>query len=96
MTVSALPRFGEALTPPELRVLIQVARGSNNPRIAADLFLSQCTVETHLRRLRAKLGARDRSHAVALAYQSGLFTPDQPKIFPAPVATTRKKNVDAR
>jgi DNA-binding CsgD family transcriptional regulator len=84
-----------ALSPPETRVLMLVARGSSNEQIAAGLHLSVHTVQTHLRRLRVKLGARDRAHAVALAYQLGLFGPDNPMITPAPLAATWKKTPDA-
>jgi DNA-binding NarL/FixJ family response regulator len=64
---------GEALSAREREVLGLVAKGTSNRQIAAELFISEATVKTHLKHLYAKLGVNDRAAAVARAYERGIL-----------------------
>ena len=62
------------LTERELQVLRGMADGKSNAEIGRELFVSEDTVKTHARRLFRKLGARDRAHAVAAGFRTGLVS----------------------
>ncbi|GAB3067082.1 response regulator [Phycicoccus sp. Root101] len=59
------------LSPRETEVLTLVARGATNPEIARQLFIGETTVKTHVSRIQAKLGARDRVQLVVMAHRAG-------------------------
>jgi DNA-binding NarL/FixJ family response regulator len=63
----------ETLTPREIEVLRLVAGGNANKEIAAKLSLTEETVKSHVRNILAKLGANDRTHAVAISVKRGII-----------------------
>ncbi|MFD3579002.1 response regulator [Streptomyces sp. NPDC058644] len=72
-SAEALPKA--ALTEREEEVLRLMATGLSNPEIAASLMVSLETVKTHVGNVLLKLGAQNRTHAVVIAYESGLVVP---------------------
>ncbi len=67
----------EDLTPRELEVLVAMAHGLTNGEIAERFVLSPATVKTHVGRVLAKTGSRDRVQAVLFAFRAGLVRPDE-------------------
>jgi DNA-binding NarL/FixJ family response regulator len=72
-TEIALHVADDALTEREVAVLGGVAAGKSNKVIAADLFISEETVKTHMKSILPKLKAQDRTHAVMIALKRGIL-----------------------
>jgi DNA-binding NarL/FixJ family response regulator len=81
--MTAGPEAGARPEPPELalltererEVLVGLARGMSNAEIARELYLGEATIKTHVSNCLAKIGVRDRVHAVIWAYEAGLVFP---------------------
>jgi DNA-binding NarL/FixJ family response regulator len=71
--IDARRRLDE-LTPRERQVLALIGQGRSNAEIAELLVIADSTAKTHVKRILAKIDARDRAQAVVFAYRSGLIT----------------------
>jgi len=69
---------GKALTARELQVLQLAARGNTNKQVAAQLSIASDTVRMHMKGILSKLGANDRTHAVAIAITLGMLRLELP------------------
>ena len=69
------PDHAKALTPRELEIVGEIAMGRRWHEIAADLFITQATVKTHVRNAMRKLGARSQAQLVAMALATGMLDP---------------------
>ena len=72
---SAGPAGDDELTPREAEVLRLIGAGQSNREIARTLFVSEATVKTHVNRIFAKTGSRDRAQAIRYAYTHGYANP---------------------
>jgi DNA-binding NarL/FixJ family response regulator len=67
------------ITPREREVLALIACGYSTSEIASALWITEDTVRTHVKRLLARLTARTRAHAVAIAFREGLWKLERPE-----------------
>jgi DNA-binding NarL/FixJ family response regulator len=74
-TRSPMHVAADAVSEREREVWRALARGLTNAEIAAELYVSDATVKTHVARILAKLGLRDRAQAIIAAYETGLVRP---------------------
>lgn len=74
-SASASPTVWDGLTEREHEIVREVVRGRSNAEIAEALVVSEATVKTHVGRILAKVGLRDRVQLVVLAYETGLVRP---------------------
>jgi DNA-binding NarL/FixJ family response regulator len=65
---------GESLTEREVEVLRRIAEGDRNRDISERLSISEDTVKVHVKRILEKLGAKDRTQAVAIGLRRGIIT----------------------
>lgn len=70
------------MTPRRIEILVLAANGNTNADIARQLWLSEETVKTHMRKIHDVLGARDRANAVALGILRGFVRSDQIDLHP--------------
>jgi DNA-binding NarL/FixJ family response regulator len=75
ISASASPAVLDVLTSRETEVLTLIAQGMSNTEISTALCIAGETTKSHVKRILAKLGLRDRAQAVVIAYESGLVTP---------------------
>lgn len=72
---AGIPISSPELSHRERQILQMASRGLSNADVAGELGLSIETVKSHMRRVLGKLGARNRCHAVALGYETGVLRP---------------------
>jgi len=73
LAIELAQHVGEAVTPREISILKLIAAGNRNKDIAQHLCIAEDTVKGHIKHIMEKLGARDRTQAVAIAVQRGII-----------------------